>query len=267
MGGLLDLGVALRLLSPWLDLAEEAVLTGLAIFTRISAIVFLLPGFGERMVSVRVKLMAALAFSIIAWPLIAAGATEWTATGARIGYVIGAEAVNGLLLGLMARMLVFALQTAGALAAQSLSISQMFGAGVAPDPEPTIATLLTLGGVTLALTLGLHVKAAALIVESYQPLPLGVFPLSGDAAALTTARMAESFNLAISIALPFVMAAFVYNLALGFINKAMPQLMVALVGLPAITWLGILLLTLTAAGALAHWHGRFDAVIAAPLEF
>ena len=53
-------------------------------------------------------------------------------------------------------MLVFVLQTAGMVAAQHISIAQMFGAGVAPEPEPTIATLLSMGGVVLMMMAGLH---------------------------------------------------------------------------------------------------------------
>lgn len=259
------LGAAFQALAPFLGVAEDAVFTAMALFVRISAIVFLLPGFGERMLNTRVKLGAAVAFAVIAWPLVSPITPTWTASGAAIGVVFLAEAACGLLLGLMIRLFVFALQIAGALAAQSLSISQMFGAGVAPDPEPTIATLLTLGGVTLALTLGLHVKAAELIVLSYGPLPFGAFPLPGDAAELTVLRVAETFRLAVSLALPFVIVSFIYNLSLGFINKAMPQMMVSFVGLPFITWMGIFLLTLTAGAVLSAWHVALDGVLLSPL--
>lgn len=263
--GLLELGAALEALSPFAGMAEAGIMTAMAVFVRIGAIIFMLPGFGDRQIGIRVKLAAALAFAVVAWPMVLPTAPAWAASGAAIGVVYAAEAANGLLLGLMTRMLVFALQTAGSLAAQSLSISQMFGAGIAPDPEPTITTLLSMAGVALAMALGLHVKAAALIVESYDALPLGRFPLSEDAITLVVSRVSESFGFALSLALPFVVISFVYNLALGFINKAMPQLMVTFVGLPAITWIGILLLGLTASAVVTHWHSRFDAVIASPL--
>lgn len=262
---------ALAALAPYLANAEAAVLTAGALFTRVSAIVFLLPGFGEQLISTRVKLAVALAFAAIAWPLVSAPevgvAPAWTATGAQIGVVYVAEAVNGALIGVLIRLFIFALQTAGALAAQSLSISQMFGAGVAPDPEPIIATLLMLGGITLALALGLHIKVAELIIFSYQPLPLGQFPISSDAALLTTRRVGETFNLALSLAMPFVIVSFVYNISLGFINKAMPQIMVSFVGLPFITWVGILLLMLTSTAVLTAWHDAFDATLPTLLSF
>ncbi len=58
--------------------------------------------------------------------------------------------------------------------------------------------------------------------------------------------MAQAFALGFSLAAPFVIAGFAYNLALGAINRAMPQLMVAFIGAPAITAGGLLILMLAA---------------------
>lgn len=251
-------------LQPWLDQMDEVVLSGMAIFLRISAIMFFLPGFGEQSVPARVKLAAALAFAAITWPLILPTAPRLEPTLDSFAVAFLAETCCGLLLGFAVRMMVFALQIAGVMAAQSLSLSQMFG-GVAPDPQPVIASFLTLGGIALAMTLGLHVKAATLIIESYQTLPFGQFPISADVGAWSSRRMADAFSLGISLALPFMLVAFIYNLTLGFINRAMPQLMVAFVGMPAITWAGILLLGLTAGSALLIWHKQFDETLFAPL--
>lgn len=259
---------ALEALQPFLDQAETAVLLIAAVFARIGAIVFLLPGVGERMVSIRIKLAVAAALAIATWPLLpeaarAAGFALTPSIGS-LALALSAEALCGLVIGFGIRLLIFALQTAGTLASQSLSINQMFGAGVAPDPEPTVATMLTLAGVALALNLGLHVKAVSLIAVSYQIMPLGEFPLSSDVADWATARTAQAFSLAVSLALPFLIISFGYNLALGFINRAMPQMMVSFVGLPAITWAGMLLLMIVSGAILSVWHGHMDAALAAP---
>ncbi|MEL6979996.1 MAG: flagellar biosynthetic protein FliR [Pseudomonadota bacterium] len=259
---------ALEALRPFLDDMETAVLVIMAVFTRISAIVFLLPGVGERMISIRIKLIAAVAFAIVTWPLIPVDAKEagfaLKPTLTSLGYALVAEAIAGLILGFSIRLLIFAIQTAGMIAAQSLSISQIFG-GVSADPEPTIATLLTLAAIALALNLGLHIKAVSLIAISYQILPLGVFPAGADVAAWTASRYAQAFGLAVSLALPFLVISFGYNLALGFINRAMPQMMVAFVGLPAITWAGILLLMVVSSAILTTWSRELDAAFLAPL--
>ncbi len=80
------------------------------------------------------------------------------------------------------------------------------------------------------------------------------------------ARVTDAFGLAVSLAAPFAVASFAYNLALGAINRAMPQLMVAFVGAPAITAGALLLLWIAAPDMLFHWADRLDAVLADPFR-
>ena len=56
----------------------------------------------------------------------------------------------------------------------------------------------------------------------------------------------------------------IYNLALGIINRAMPQLMVAMVGAPAITGGALALLMLAAPVILPLWLGLLQARLADP---
>jgi flagellar biosynthetic protein FliR len=156
-------------------------------------------------------------------------------------------------------------QLAGSIAAQSTALAQIFGAGATPDPMPAIGNILMLAGVTLAVASGLHVKAAVAMARSYEILPMGLPVPAADIAAWGTARVAQAFALGFSMAAPFVIAAFAYNLALGAINRAMPQLMVAFVGAPAITAGGLLILMLAAPTILTFWSGRLDLVLADPL--
>lgn len=248
-----------------LDQAEGGVLTAMAVFVRIGAMVAMLPGFGERVTPIFVRLSAALAFAIVIWPLTPEPTVPLRSTVDSFGAVVFAEALNGLLLGFSARLLVFALQTAGMLIGMSFSLSQMFGPGVAPDPEPAVATALTLAAIALAMNLGLHVEAAALMIASYDVLPFGAFPIGSDVAEWSVARVAGAFNFAVALSLPFILASFVYNLALGFINRAMPQMMVAFVGMPVITFAGLMGLVLLSGAMLSIWIERFEVVMADPL--
>ena len=150
--------------------------------------------------------------------------------------------------------MVIALQLAGSIAAQSTALAQIFGAGVTPDPMPAIGNILMLAGITLAVASGLHVKAAIAMARSYEILPMGLPVPAADVAAWGTARVAQAFALGFSLAAPFVIAGFAYNLALGAINRAMPQLMVAFIGAPAITAGGLLILMLAAPVILHFWE-------------
>ncbi|MEO1612626.1 MAG: flagellar biosynthetic protein FliR, partial [Pseudomonadota bacterium] len=243
--------------------AEVYALAG--VFARVGAALSLTPGFGEMTIPVRVKLGAAVAFTALAWPAVAPIAAAYPApeTPFDIGFLIGMEAICGLALGLAVRMFVFALQYAGSIAAQATSVAQILGGGVTPDPMPALGALLTLAGIALALAAGLAEKLVVALIASYAVLPYGQPPVVGDFAAWGVERGADALGLAFGLAAPFCAGALLYNLALGAINRAMPQLMVAFIGAPAITAGALLLLLLAGPAALTHWHGRLDAALAA----
>lgn len=251
-------------LAELLDMGAAGLAAAVLVFTRVGAVMALLPGFGEQMIPVRVRLALTLAFTLVIWPMIAEDALA--VDPARPFYLLMLiEAGAGLLIGLAIRLLVLALQLAGSIAAQSTALAQIFGAGAAPDPMPAIGNILMLAGVTLAVTTGLHVKAALAMARSYEILPIGAALPASDILTWGTARVAMAFGLGFSLAAPFVIAAFAYNVALGAINRAMPQLMVAFIGAPAITAAGILLLLLAAPLILTVWNARLDATLADPL--
>jgi flagellar biosynthetic protein FliR len=251
-------------LAPFLAIAAETLYVIAAVFARVGAAVTLLPGFGETVLPTRVKLGAAVGFTMVVWPAVAPTVSLGEPDAATFGLVLMAEAVAGLLFGLSVRLLIFALQMAGAVASQATSVAQMFGEGLTADPQPAYANVLAVGGITLAFALGLPAYAAAALIGSYETIPFGTFPTDVDVAQWGVARVAGAFAGAIAIATPFLVAAFAYNLALGAINRAMPQLMVAFVGAPAITAGALLLMMLVTPLALSVWGRDLESVLLAP---
>ena len=221
-------------LAALLEMTEAGLAGFILVFVRVGAIAALLPGFGEQAIPARVRLGVAFAFALVVWPMVAPGLV--TPDPARpFAAMLLVETSIGLMLGIAIRLMVMVLQLAGAIAAQSTALAQIFGAGVTPDPMPAIGNILMLAGVTLAVVSGLHVKAALAMARSYEILPMGLPVPAADVARWGTARVAQAFALGFSLAAPFVIMGFAYNVALGAINRAMPQLMVAFVGAPAIT--------------------------------
>lgn len=245
--------------------AQGLVLVAAGVFARVGAALFLVPGIGERAISLRTRLGAALAITVMLSPLIRPFAPLAPSTPIELVFVLASEATVGLIIGLAFRFLVFALQTAGMVAAMHMSVTQMFGAGVAPEPEPTIATLLGMGGITLALMAGLHVSLVATLAEYYFVFPFGQFPLASDLAEWATERVSETFALGVTLAAPFVAIGFAYNLALGALNRAMPQLLVALVGVPALVWMGLVVLALVLPNLMDTWLGHLQQIFSDPL--
>lgn len=223
---------------------------GFVVFIRVSALVSVLPAFGERTVPMRIKLVIAVAFTLIVFPAIPV--SQIPAEPMQLARLSATEVVVGLALGLGIRLFILALHTAGSIAAQSTSLAQILG-GAAVEPIPAMGYVLVVGGLALAVMSGLHVKAAELLIRSYQLFPIGLFPAGSDLSAWGVGRIASAFSLAFMLAAPFVITSVLYNLTLGVINRAMPQLMVAFVGAPVITLGGVVILFLCAPIMLEVW--------------
>lgn len=220
------------------------------VFLRVSAMVSVLPAMGEQYVPTRVKLAIAIAFTFVVAPAL----PPFPEPDGVMGYARFAvtEAIIGLALGVGARFFVLALQTAGTMAAQSTSLSQVLG-GIGAEPMPALGAVLMISGVTLAVMMGLHVRVAELLIGSYQLFPAGQFPAAAGLTEWGVFRVSESFSMAFTLAAPFVITAVIYNLALGVINRAMPQLMVAMVGAPVITFFGLFILMVGSPMILDVW--------------
>lgn len=243
---------------------DVALLAGL-VFVRIGAIVFLLPGFGEMALPGRLRLGVAVAMTVLVTPALEPSALPGAASLAEFTILLLTEAAIGLMIGLATRLMVHGLQLAGSIAAQSTALAQIAGAGVAPDPMPAMGNALLLSGITLSMVLGLHVKAVIMIIDSYQTLGFGALLPGFSIAEWGIDQAVAAFALGFTLAAPFIIAAFLYNLALGAINRAMPQLMVAFIGAPAITAGTLFLFLLAAPIMVAVWNERLDGVLAAPL--
>lgn len=240
-----------------------ALAQGFGVFLRVGAIVALMPAFGEQVIPVRVRLAIALAFTLVITPALGPDLPSANLAPIPLLYLITAEVTAGLALGIGLRLFVMALQIAGTIAAQATSLAQFFG-GAGVDPQPAMSQILVVGGLALAVTLGLHVALAELILLSYQLFPPGQFPDSATLADWGVGQSARAFQLAFILSTPFVILSLLFYIALGAINKAMPQLMVAFVGAPAITWGGLAILLLTAPLMLAVWHTAFASFLIDP---
>lgn len=249
-------------LATMFGLAPDLMAQFFLVFLRIGSAMFVLPVFGEAMIPMRVRLAVAFAFSLVIFPAILPGLeTERIAT-ARYPFLGLAEVITGLMIGLLLRLQVMAIQIAATIAAQSTSLAQLLGAAVV-DPQPAIGMILYLAALALAVELGLHVQFAMMFIVSYTLIEPGIMVGGGLAGAIKDA-VSFSFRFGFVLAAPFVAVSLLYNLALGVINRAMPQLMVAFVGAPAITFAAVLLLALTSPLILSVWLEHFQDRITHP---
>lgn len=231
--------------APFIRQGEDLILPLLAILARMSAIVFLAPGFGEQVIPARVRLTIVFALVAVTAPGLAAPAPS--ADAAQYASMIGAEAANGLIIGFGIRAVIFALQICGAIIAQSMSLTQLLGTGILADRESALSAIVIAAMLAASASAGLNVEIAAMAARTYEIFPLGAWPSVPDVGIWSTQKAAAILNIAFSFSLPFVIFGLAYSLALAAASRAMPQLSAVFVGAPASLFAG---LALFAAGAL-----------------
>ncbi len=250
-------------LTELLAYAQDGLLIGFIVFLRVGAAMALLPAFGESSVPQRVRLGLALGFTAIVMPAVAAQIEPLAEHQKGIPILLATETLAGLALGIALRLFVLALQMAGSIAAQATSLSQVFG-GTGIEPQPAIGHLLVFGGLALAVMTGLHVRIAEVLILSYNVLTPGQFPGASILGDWGVGQIAQAFSLAFTLAAPFIIASLIYNVALGVINRAMPQLMVAFVGAPAITAGALILMFLVMPLMLTVWSDALQQFLQNP---
>lgn len=238
----------------------------LLVFARLGAAFMLLPGFGERYVFARYRLLLALVASAVLAATLKPQLPALPDDPAALALVIGRESAVGILIGFTARFFITMLSLAGTLLAlhSGLAAASFF------DPmeaaQGTLpATLVTLVATTALFAGDGHLLLLRGLAASYGHFPAGTpLPLD-DAAAFLTALCDTALGTGLRLAAPLVLVTLLANLLLGLMSRVMPALQVfaLVVPLQTVLYLGMSLVGI--AGALAVSRGWLDALLRSPV--
>ena len=221
----------------------------LLVYARIQACLLAMPGLGERMIPVRIRVAAAMALT----PLYAGAARpEPLPAPLQLAALVAAEIVAGLALGLMVRVVAMALDVASTALAQSASMSAMLGISEDMPPHP-IGNLVHLAGLAVLMALGLPILLVQLMADSLAIWPPGGWPDADGLAAEAIRLVARSFWIAMLLAAPFTLGGFMFQALSGVINRVMPALPVIFIGSPAAIMLALAALAMLAPVLIALW--------------
>jgi flagellar biosynthetic protein FliR len=242
--------------------ATQVYAAGL-IFARIGALVMLMPGVGEQSVPPRIRLSFALLMCLVLSPLVAARVVV-PATLGDMGAEVIREVLVGLTIGMILRLFLSALATAGEVV--SIQTTLGFAQTTNPmlgQPNATLATFLSLIGVLLIMTTDLHHLFIGAMVNSYNLFPLERPNLPiGDAAALAVRTLAGSFALGIQLSAPVIVFSLVFNLAAGLVGRIMPQFQIYFVSSPLAVIFGLSIFALSLGIVGMVWVDRYRDLLA-----
>jgi flagellar biosynthetic protein FliR len=234
------------------------VYAGGLVFARIGAMVMIMPGIGETAVPQRIRLSFAVLFSMLMAPLVGRSITQVPVGVGALGGAVLHEVLIGLMIGLILKMFVSSLTTAGEII--SLQTTLSFAQTTNPAGAQTstaVATFLSMLGLTLIMVTDLHHLFIGAMVKSYDLFPFTRGVPVGDAAELALRTVADSFKLGVQLSAPVLVFSIVFNLATGLVGRVMPSFQIFFVTSPLSVILGLSLLGLSLGGIAMVWTDRY----------
>jgi flagellar biosynthetic protein FliR len=234
----------------------------LLVFSRLSGVFLLFPGLGETYVSPRLRLMLALAMSfVLVGPLLPAMPPPPESIP-DLARMVVLEVIVGLFFGSFLRLALSALETAGAVVAMQTGLSNatILNPALATQ-SPLPSAFFSIVGVTLVFVTGLDHMLIRALVDTYTVFPPGAALMPADMAQSFIETVNQSFTVGIELAAPFMVIGLLMFVALGVLQRLLPQVQMFLVALPVQIWGGLFLMATTIAGIMTVWLTYFDHTI------
>lgn len=242
---------------------EGTVLALFAAFCRIGGCIMVMPGFSAARVPLQVRLFIAVAISMAILPVMWTDIyPEVTGKGHTYIYLVAAETVVGVIIGLVARYYVLGLQFAGTAITMLIGFNPPPAADVLEDTtENQLTSMISFTGLLLLFMLDFHHVMIEAIAQSYRVMPIGTgFDPQGMLITLTNS-LGQTFMVMLRLASPFLIYGLLFNVAIGMVNKLAPQIPIYFISQPYLIMGGLFLLYLGIAAMLHLFADGFAPVM------
>ena len=228
-------------------------------FVRIGTAMMFFPGIGDSYTPTRVRLFMGLGLALILFPATRGFMPAEVPGTFTFFMLLMGEFVVGAFIGMIARILMMALDTAGMVISlqASLSNAQLFNPALSSQSS-IVGTFFLMIGMLLIFVTDLHHLLIYGLVNSYQIFPIGDMPDSSSMAQLTTRAVAAAFYTGIRVAAPFMVITTVLYIGMGVLARLMPQVQVFLLAIPVQIMLAFLVMAITVAAGLAYWLSFYE---------
>ena len=239
------------------------VFSFLLVFTRLGGALMLFPGIGEAFVPARVRMMLALLLSFLLFPVLMTRLPAMPVAIPDLFCLIAIEALIGLFIGSLLRLLVGAIETSGSIVAVQIGLSNAMILNPSQAVQNALpSAFLGITAVTLLFITGLDHLLLRGLMDMYNLFPPGAPVLPGDVSEAYVRMVAKSFTVGVEIAAPFLIVGLLLFTALGFMQRLVAQVQLFLVILPLQIVGGLLLFAATIGVMMAVWLRFFDEAFA-----
>ncbi|MBL4607961.1 MAG: flagellar biosynthetic protein FliR [Pseudomonadales bacterium] len=227
-------------------------------FFRIAGFFMVVPIFGSNLVTMRVRLMIAIVVTLSIVSQIKV-VPEFEALSLQSVPLV----FNQLIIGIGLGFLVMVFIQVAALAGQIMAMQMGLGFAMMMDPVNGVNTV-SIGQLYLMLFTMLylavdgHLITLAIMIESFNTLPLSLSGLDVGFYRYITTSSSWMFKSALKIALPAIIALYVVNFTFGVMSRAAQQLQVFSIGFPFTIIYGLVVVWIVQGVLLPQFNQLFS---------
>ena len=216
------------------------------IFIRLASIVMLIPGLGDPAVPPRLRIGFALLLAIIITPIVSPTLPPMPAGLGDLTGIVIHEAIIGLMLGTLMRVLLFTLVTTGEILSLQTTLSFAQTANPTEAQSSTsLGAFLAMFGLVMIWATNTHHMFIRAMVDSYKVFSPMKQVMVADAGTMMLRILSESLVLALQLSAPVIVFAMVFNIATGFVGRMMPAFPIFFAATPLSVLFGLALLALS----------------------
>lgn len=226
------------------ELAEAFIL----VLIRVSAMIMMVPAFGDATVPAAVKWGLSILITLLLFPIVKAGIPPMGDFGF-LPLVLGiaGELLIGIIIGVSARFIFAGIQLAGEL----VGFQMGFTVASVIDPASNIqvsviAEFQYLLSLLLFMTVNAHHVFISAIAESYQAAPPLSVHFSGPLLQTLVSLSKDIFVIAVKISAPVMAVLLFANVAMGLVARTVPQMNIFIVSFPLHISVGLLFIGIAA---------------------
>lgn len=213
--------------------ASAHVVAFLLVLSRVGGLFLLAPVFSSKLIPTQVRLMAAMAISLALTPIATHGQPIPGDTGT-ICLLMVKELAVGLLFAFPPAVVMAAVEAGAGLLDTIIGFS--FAAVLDPvnnQQNAILGQFYTLFATMVFLLGGGDQIMIGGMAASYRELPIDDWPHMSAVTGQALSAFSQVFAIGLEIAAPVLVALIITDAALGLVSKAVPQMNVFVVGLPA----------------------------------
>lgn len=215
----------------------------LLIVARLGTAIMFAPGLGGQLVSARTRLLLSVLLSFLLMPVVGPMLPAMPPDPMRMTVLVLGEATVGLFFGVLMQLLMGPIDLAGNFISYATGLTNAYVYDdISQGQSQIVTSFINNVALTLFLMTDIHHLMLRALVDSYSLFQPGAALPMGDFSQTLVRVSSDSFSIAMRLAAPLIVFSLVFNVALGLLNKLVPQMQVFFVGTPLQLLIGMAVL-------------------------